>query len=68
MKASLGALLSAAVPPPRSVPIPILLVAAALVVGLTILASPFTLLVLVAAIVSWRLPEEELAVARAHRR
>ncbi len=65
---SLGALLSAAAPPPRSVPIPILLVAAVLVVGLTLLASPFTLMLLVAAIVWWRLPEEEFAVARAHRR
>ena len=65
---SLGALLSAAAPPPRSVPIPILFMAAALVVGLTVLASPFTLMVLVAAIVWWRLPEEGPAVARAHRR
>ena len=65
---SLGALLSAAAPPPRSVPVPILFVAAALVVGLTVLASPFTLLVLVAVIVWWRLPKEGLAVARAHRR
>lgn len=65
---SLGALLSAAVPPPRSVPVPILFVAAVLVVGLTLLASPFTLMVLVAAIVWWRLPEEDLAVARGHRR
>jgi hypothetical protein len=65
---SLGALLSAAAPPPRSAPVPILLVAAALVLGLTVLASPFTIMVLVAAIVWWRLPEEDLAVARAHRR
>ena len=65
---SLGALLSAAAPPPRSVPVPILLVVAVLVVGLTVLASPFTIMVLVAAIVWWRLPEEGLAVARAHRR
>jgi hypothetical protein len=65
---SLGALLSAAVAPPRSVRVPTLLVAAVLVVGLTVLASPFTIMVLVAAIVWWRLPEEGLAVARAHRR
>jgi len=60
---ALGALLSAAAPPPRSVPVPIWVVAAILVVGLTVLASPFTLMVLVAVIVWWRLPEEALAVA-----
>ena len=60
---TLGALLSVAAPPPRSVPVPILLVVAVLVVGLTVLASPFTIMVLVAAIVWWRLPQEELAVA-----
>jgi hypothetical protein len=65
---ALGALLSAAAPPPRSVPVPIWFVAAVLVVGLTVLASPFTLLVLVGVIVWWRLPEEGLAVAPAHRR
>ena len=65
---ALGALLSAAAPPPMSVPVPIWVVAAVLVLGLTVLASPFTLMVLVAVIVWWRLPEEGLAVAAAHRR
>ena len=55
---SLGALLSAAAPPPRSVPVPVLLVGAVLLVGLTILASPLTIMVLVALIVWWRLPED----------
>ena len=65
---SLGALLSAASPPPRSVPVPILLVAAALVIGLTVLGSPLGLIVLVGVIVWWRLPIEGPAVARVHRR
>jgi hypothetical protein len=66
---SLGALLSAAAPPPRSVRVPALVVGAVLLVGLTVLASPFTIMVLVTAIVWWRLPEEELtSVAPAHRR
>ena len=55
---SLGALLSAAAPPPRSVRVPVLLVGAVLLAGLTVLASPFTIMVLVALIVWWRLPED----------
>jgi hypothetical protein len=66
---SLGALLSAAAPPPRSVRVPALVVGAVLLAGLTVLASPFTIMVLVALIVWWRLPQEDLAsVAPAHRR
>ena len=58
---SLGALLSAAIPPPRSLRIPVVVLGAVLLVGLTILASPFTVMVLVALIVWWRLPQENLA-------
>jgi hypothetical protein len=64
---SLGALLSAVAPPPRSVRVPVLVVVAVLVIGLTVLASPFTVMVLVALIVWWRLPEEDFAVRGSRR-
>jgi hypothetical protein len=55
---ALGALLSAAAPPPRTVRVPMLLVAAVLLAGLTVLASPITAMVLIGLIVWWRLPTE----------
>jgi len=59
---SLGALLSAAIPPPPSFRVPVVVIVAVLLVALTVLASPFTIMVLVALIVWWRLPEENLAL------
>jgi hypothetical protein len=59
---SLGALLSAAIPPPRSVRVPVIVLVAVLLLALTILASPLTIMVLVALIVWWRLPQEDLAI------
>ena len=53
---SLGALLSAAAPPPKNVRLPVVLVGVVLLVALTVLASPFTLMVLIGLIVWWRLP------------
>ena len=54
---SLGALLSAAVPLPRQLPAPWLLVGAAAMLALAVLAASFVaLLVLVAVVVWWRLP------------
>ena len=55
---SLGASLSAAIPPPRSLRVPVLVLGAVLLLALTILASPFTIMVLIALIVWWRLPQE----------
>jgi hypothetical protein len=65
---SLGASLSAAIPPPRSFRVPVVVLGAVLLLALTILASPFTIILLIALIVWWRLPVEGLAVAPAHRR
>ena len=53
---AIGALLSAAVPVPRSVPTPILTIGAVLLLAFAVLTTPFLgLLVLVAAGVWWRL-------------
>ena len=57
---SLGASLSAASPPPRSFRVPVVVLGAVLLLALTILASPFTIMVLIALIVWWRLPQENL--------
>ena len=67
---SLGALLSAAVPIPRQVPTPWLLVGAAAMLALAVLAASFVaLLVLVAVVVWWRLPARTAgSVARPNRR
>ena len=53
---SLGALLSAAAPPPRNVRVSVVLVGVVFLVALTVLASPITLMVLIALVVWWRLP------------
>lgn len=54
---SLGALLAAAVPLPRRLPTPMLVIGALVAVPLVVLTSPFIgLLALIAAIVWWRLP------------
>ena len=58
---ALGALLSAAIPPPRSVRVPVIVLVAVLLLALTVLASPFTIMVLLTLVVWWRLPEEDLA-------
>lgn len=59
---SLGASLSAAIPPPRSFRVPVVVLGAVLLLALTILASPFTIMVLIALIVWWRLPQENLTL------
>jgi hypothetical protein len=53
---ALGALLSAAVPAARNVRVPVVLGGILLILAVTVLASPFTLMVLIALIVWWRLP------------
>ncbi len=54
---SLGALLSAAIPLPRSLPTPILTIGVLILLGFAVLTSPFLgLLVLIAAVIWWRLP------------
>ena len=59
---SLGASLSAALPPPRSFRVPVVVLGAVLLLALTILASPFTIMLLIALIVWWRLPQENLTL------
>ena len=63
---SLGALLSAAIPPPPSFRVPVVMIGAVLLVALTVLASPFTIMVLVALIVWWRLPAPGAAEPHEH--
>lgn len=67
---SLGALLSAAVPPPRKAPTPWLIIGAVFVTVVALLAESFLApLVLVAFVVWWRLPTGTAeTVAELHRR
>jgi len=55
---SFGALLSAAIPLPRALPMPILTIGALILLAFAVLTSPFLgLLVLLAAVIWWRLPQ-----------
>ena len=63
---SLGALLSAAVPAASNIRIPLVLGGIVLILAVTVLASPFTLMVLIALIVWWRLPAPGAAEPHEH--